>query len=137
MGGNSNKIFRSFQLGEGNQVYETVKRRFATHFVGRTNVIFERAQFNKCVQGEQVSVINFIESLYKLAEACQFGTLKEELIRDRIIVGICNTMLSQKLMQDDTFTLDKAVKQVKSSELVKEHHEILKGDGEGRKINCI
>lgn len=32
-------------------------------------------------------------------------------------------------MQDDMLTLDKAVKQAKSSELVKEHHEILKGDG--------
>ena len=70
---------------------------------------------------------NFIESLYELADTCQFGTLKEELIRDRIVVGIRNAVLSQKLMQDDTLTLEKAVKQAKSSELVKEHHEILKG----------
>lgn len=63
MGGNANEIFRSFQLAEGDQVYETVKGRFATHFVGRTNVIFERAQFNKGVQDEQESMINFIKSL--------------------------------------------------------------------------
>ena len=69
-------------------------------------------------------MIDFIENLYELAETCQFGTLKEELIRDRIAVGIRNATLSQKLMQDDTLTLDKAVKQAKSSELVKEHHEI-------------
>ena len=88
----------------------------------RTNVIFERARFNKRVQGEHKSVIDFIESLYELAETCQLGTLKEELIQDCIIVGIRNATLSQKLMQDDMLTLDKAVKQVKSSELVKEHH---------------
>ena len=82
-------------------------------------------------------MIDFIENLYELAETCQFGTLKEELIRDRIAVGIRNATLSQKLMQDDTLTLDKAVKQAKSSELVKEHHEILKGDGEDGKINRI
>ena len=40
-------------------------------------------------------------------------------------------------MQDDALTLDKAVKQEKSIELVKEHHEILKGDGEDGKINRI
>ena len=40
--------------------------------------------------------------------------------------------------QDDTLTLDKAVKQAKSSELVtKKHREILKGDGEDGKINGI
>ena len=137
MGGNANEIFRSFQLAEAEQEYETVKGRFATHFVGRTNVIFKRARFNQRVQGEQESVIHFIESLYELADTCQFGTLKEELIRDRIIVGIRNAVLSQKLMQDDTLTLEKAVKQAKSSELVKEHHKILKGDGEDGKINRI
>ncbi|XP_074620875.1 uncharacterized protein LOC141879483 [Acropora palmata] len=109
MGRNANEIFKSFQLTEEDQVYETAKQRFETHFVGRTNVIFERARFNKRVQGAQESVIDFIESLFTLAETCQFGTLKEELIRDRIVVGIRNAVLSQKLMQDDTLTLDKAV----------------------------
>ena len=77
IGGNANEILMSFQLAEVDQVYETVKGRFATHFVGRTNVIFERARFNKRVQGAQESVIDFIESLYELAETCQFGTLEE------------------------------------------------------------
>lgn len=68
-------------------------------------------------------MIDFIESLFTLAETCQFGILKEELIRNRIVVGILNAVLSQRLMQDDTLTLAKAVKQAKSSEVVKEHHE--------------
>ena len=62
MGGNANEIFKSFQLTEEDQVYETVKQRFETHFVGRTNVFFERPRFNKRVQGAQESVIDFIES---------------------------------------------------------------------------
>ena len=82
-------------------------------------------------------MIDFIESLLTLVATCQFGTLKEELIRDRIVVGILNAVLSQKLTQDDMLTLDKAVKQSNSSELVKEHHEIPKGDGEDGKINRI
>lgn len=137
MGGNANEILRSFQLDEADQTYDAVKARFATHFVGRTNVIFEQARFNKRVQGDQESVIDFIESLYQLAETCQFGAFKDELIRDRIVVGIRYAALSQKLMQDDMLTLDKAVKEAKSSELVKEHHEILKGDSEDGKINRI
>ena len=109
MGGNANEILRSFQLSEADQASDAVKARFATLFVGRTNVIFERARFNKRIQGDQESVIDFIESLYQLAETCQFGALKDELIRDRIVIGIRNAALPQKLMQDDTLTLDKAV----------------------------
>ena len=52
MAGNVNEIFKSFPLTEEDRVYERVKQRFETHLVGRTNVIFERARFNKRVQGE-------------------------------------------------------------------------------------
>ena len=80
------------------EVCETVKGRFATHFVGS---VFKA---NK----------NPISSRDELAETCQFGTLKEELTRGCMVVGIRRVTLSQKLMQDDTLTVDKAMKQAKS-----------------------
>ena len=137
MSGNANDILKSFNLSSADYVYDTVIQSFASHFVGRSNVIFERARFNKRVQGERELIIDVIEALNGLAETCQFGTLKEELIRDRIVVGIRNAQLSQRLMQDEKLTLDKAVKEAKSSELIKQHHEILKGDGEDEKINRV
>ena len=137
MGGNANNILTSFHLSEKDHVYETVIQQFTSHFVGQSNVIFEQARFNKRVQGEKESVVDFIEALYKLAETCQFGDLTSELIRDRIVVGIRNASLSQRLMQDDKLTLDKAIKEAKSSELVKHHHNILQGDGEDGRINCL
>ena len=137
MGGNANDILKSFHLSEKDYVYETVIQQFTSHFVGQSNVIFERARFNKRVQGEKESVVDFIEALYKLAETCQFRDLTSELIRDRIVVGIRNASLSQRLIQDDKLTLDKAVKEAKSSELVKHHHNILQGDGEDGRINRL
>ena len=44
------------------------------------------------------------------------------------MVGIRNGALCQKLMQDEKVTLEKAVKDAKSSELVKQHHELLTAD---------
>lgn len=80
------------------------------------------------------------ENLYELKENCQFGSLIEDLIRDCIVVEISNTLLSQKLMQDDRLTLDKAVKEAWSFELVKEQQKILKADENGKlreKVNRI
>ena len=71
MGWNVKDIFRSFRLA-------TLKRRFETHFVGRSNVIIERARLNRRVQGEKESVVEFIESIYELAETCQVGPITEE-----------------------------------------------------------
>ena len=61
-------------------------------------------------------------------------------MRDRNVIRISNARLSQKLMQEDRLTLEKAVKEAKSSELVKEHHEILKADENGKlegKVNGV
>ena len=77
-----------------------VKTKFDGHFVVRRNVIFERAKFNRRSQEEGERVDTFITSLYCLAEHCEYGILKEEMIRDRIVVGIIDTSLSLKLQMD-------------------------------------
>ena len=45
--------------------------------------------------GESVDTI--ITDLYGLERYCNFGALKEELMRDRIVVGLQNPELSEKL----------------------------------------
>ena len=49
-------------------------------------MIIEHAKFNKCSQLPDEPVEQFITSLYNLAADCNFGELKDELIRDRIVV---------------------------------------------------
>ena len=49
-------------------------------------MIIERAKFNKHSQLPDKPVEQF--STYNLAADCNFGELKDELIRDRIVVGI-------------------------------------------------
>ena len=58
------------------------------HFVKRRNVIYERAKFNLCRQGDGELVDSFITALYGLAEYCGYGHLHNEMISDRIVVGI-------------------------------------------------
>ena len=41
--------------------------------------------------------------LYKLAESCNYGDMKTEMIRDRLVVGI---VLSQHLQLDADLTLE-------------------------------
>ena len=60
----------------------------------------KRARFNQRHQKEGETVESFTTSLYSLAEHCQFGTLQEELIRDRIVVGLRDERLSEKLQLD-------------------------------------
>ena len=49
-----------------------------------------------------------------------FGNLHDDMIRDRIVVGIKDTVLSERMQLDDDLTLEKASKMVRQSEQVKQ-----------------
>ena len=120
MGDQADDIFRSFTLSEEERKsYSVVKEKFDRHFIQRRNVIFERARFNRRRHEEGESAETFIIALFSLAEHCGYGNLHDEMIRDRIVVGIRNSALSERLQLDARLTLDGAISQVRQAEAVK------------------
>ena len=88
---------------EDKKKYDNVKKAF----VGKRNVIYERAKFNMRHQEQGESVESFITSVHTLAENCQYGALRDKLIRDRIVVGILDRKLSERLQLDPNLDLAK------------------------------
>ena len=78
-------------------------------------------------QEENEAIDMFVTALYALAEHCGYGSLHDEMIRDRIVVGIRNTSLSERLQLDPKLTLESAVTQVRQSETVKQRQAVLRG----------
>ncbi|UYV66480.1 hypothetical protein LAZ67_4001837 [Cordylochernes scorpioides] len=106
--------------------YETVVKKFEEHFIGKRNVIFERAQFNRRYQQDGEAVEEYIRVLHKMAENCNYGSLKEEMIRDRIVVGVKNLQLSEKLQLEPNLTLERAIQAACQTECVKQQQTILR-----------
>ena len=77
-------------------MYDTVKTRFDEHFVVRRSIFFERAKFSRRRQGEGESVAIFVTALYALVEYCACGTLKDQMIRSRILAGLLDAISSEK-----------------------------------------
>ena len=113
------------------KVYDTVVTKFDGFFKVRRNVIFECARFNRRYQHEGETAEQYIMELYRLAENCDYGGLKDEMIRDRLVVGIRDTALSQQLQLNAELTLDKAKTKVRQREAVGEQQRELKGASEG------
>ena len=59
-------------------------------------------------QEEGKPVDSFITSLYQLAEDCNYRDLHDGMIRDRIVVGLRDSNLSERIRTDPELTLDKA-----------------------------
>lgn len=129
MGDNADDILQSFELSEDDKkVYKTVKGKFDSYFVKRRNVVYERAVFNRRKQEEGESIETFITALYSLAEHCEYGNLREEMIRDRIVVGVRDSTLSLKLQLKEKLTLDDAVTQAREAEMIKKQQPLVRGE---------
>ena len=86
-----------------------MEEKFQGYSVKKHNVIFKRAKFNMKSQMEGECIDSFVTALHGLAEHCNSRDLKEELIRDRLVVGLRDAALSEKLQMDPELTLEKAV----------------------------
>ena len=109
------------------QDYDRVLQLFDNYFKVRRNVIFERARFNRRNQLPGESSEMYIMELYSLAANCNYGALEQEMIRDRLVVGISNLALSKKLQLDADLTLEKTKIVIRQQESVQEQQSILSG----------
>lgn len=68
--------------------------------IGETNATYERYLFNKHEQESGESFDAYLTNLLSLAKTCNFGQLKENLIRDRIVIGIRDNSIRKKLLAE-------------------------------------
>ncbi|KAL7870545.1 hypothetical protein SRHO_G00080420 [Serrasalmus rhombeus] len=129
MGDEAEDIITALQLTviEASQ-YNAVKNKLNAHFVVRRNVIFERAKFNQRQQEQGETVDSFITSLHCLSEHCGYGHLHNEMVRDRLVVGLRDKKLSEQLQLDSELTLEKAVTRARQNEQVKNQQDLLKSN---------
>ncbi|KAK7878780.1 hypothetical protein WMY93_030940 [Mugilogobius chulae] len=130
MGDEADDVLRGLELtSEQRQQYDAVKSAFDKHFIPRKNVIYERAKFNKRVQQPAEPVDSFITALYALAENCEYGELHDDLLRDRLVVGLKDSSLSERMQLDKDLTLTKAITMARQSEEIKRQQSDLRGEG--------
>ena len=132
MGPSAADVLTTFEFDKGEEAkFDIVKLQFDQYFNVRRNVTYERAKFNQRRQ----EVEEFITSLYCLAENCAYGALKEEMIRDRIFVGVRDAKLSEKMQLEMALTLAMAVKMVRECESIKKQQAVVRTDNRPQSVN--
>ena len=90
--------------------------KFEEHCEPKKNVSYERYKFFSRAQESGESIDQYVTILRKLCETCEFGTLKNSLIKDRIVLGVNNTKTRERLLRVPDLTLQKALDVVRSAE---------------------
>lgn len=119
----------------GELTYKSSLEKFDRFFNPKRNVIYERYKFNARIQVEGERFDEFITELYKLAENCEYGALKEELIRDRVIIGIKDKTTSERMLLKNDLTLKEATLMCKQAEILREENKRINGNCEQQETN--
>jgi hypothetical protein len=70
-----------------------------------------------------MSIHQFITEAQTQADSCDYGEMKDELSRDRIVVGVTDTKLREYLIDIDDLTLTKVIQ--KAKQYVSQHSSVL------------
>ena len=118
---------------EDRKKYEPVMKKFDDFFSVRRNVILERARFNRRNQMAGESAEAYITTLYSLVETCEYkAETVEEMLRNRLVVGMRDTALAERLQMYPELTLEKAKKAMRQKKAFKEKYQLLQGEREPR-----
>ena len=79
-------------------------------------------------QGSNTPVDLFVKVLYALAEHCYYGNLKEEIIRDCLVVGFTESLLSERMQVDGNLTLERAIETAWLIEMIRQQQNRLRGE---------
>ncbi|UYV84941.1 hypothetical protein LAZ67_X004064, partial [Cordylochernes scorpioides] len=123
------KVFNTFHLKEDEgENFDLVINKFDNFCEPKKNVIFERFKFFSATQKDGESIDSFITELKGLSTSCEFESQKESLIRDRIVYGIQDKALQERLLREPNLTLLKAIEMCKTDEISKKQIKIMQNN---------
>lgn len=96
--------------------FKNVVAAFDDRIIPKRNVIYERYIFGLAKQNANETVDHFVSTLKSLSKTCSFNTMEDELIRDKIVLGIDSNDLRKKLLNERELSLKSAIDICKSFE---------------------
>lgn len=127
------KVYNTFTF-ESPEVrdYATVIKKFEECCMPKVNEIYERYVFRNCMQEEREPIEKYVVRLKDKAQSCNYGNLKDSIIRDQIVCGLIDKRMRERLLREDNLSLDKAIQMCQASETTERQLRIFethKGNG--------
>ena len=103
------KLIRSLANNKPlDMTFEQLCKLLSGHLQPRPNVIAQRYKFFKRDRLQNETVTEYLAALNSLCEFCDFGDKLDEYVRDRLVCGIGNERILQKLLSIRDLTLKTA-----------------------------
>lgn len=104
------------------------------YFNGKRNITVERHKFFTRSQKEGESIEQYVLELKKIAITCEFGSLCDDLIKDRLVCGVASTAIRERLLREESLNLKKAMDICVAAIASKMYSDNLYRDSEGQMV---
>ncbi|PAA68935.1 hypothetical protein BOX15_Mlig032170g1 [Macrostomum lignano] len=113
------------------QTLDSLIAALTQHFQKRDNVVFTRYQFRQCTQLDGEGIDSWHNRLCNAAEACQFGELRQSLIRDQIVACCRSESLRKRLLNVPNISLPDALQLARTNEAASQQAAIMERSAAG------
>ncbi|KAJ1136332.1 hypothetical protein NDU88_002749 [Pleurodeles waltl] len=113
------KHLPEIEIAEGEELdeYQETVKKLVLRFDKQPSIVVLRHKFFKRAQLQNESIDEFVSALRKLCAQCQFGTFRDQLVRDQLIGHCVDKHIQQRLLTMGDPSLEDVIKQAKSIEL--------------------
>ena len=88
----------------GEKSYDELVKTLKDHFNPTPSEMVQCSRFHSHFRKPGETVDTFVSELRSLTEFCNFGTSLDDMLRDRLICGINNSKIQQKLLAEKKLT---------------------------------
>ncbi|XP_019614733.1 PREDICTED: uncharacterized protein K02A2.6-like [Branchiostoma belcheri] len=128
IGENARKVYGTFTIvnaqneavAEADRTVEQIVAAFETYCNPKKNETVERYKFFTRSQSNGETFDEYITDLKTLAAECGFGEIRESLIRDRILIGILDGKVRERLLRESNLSLVKCAEICRAAEVSKQ-----------------
>ena len=119
MGAATYKVLRNILLPAkpGEKTYAELVEALSKHYRPTPSEIVERYKFHSRVRKAGESIANYVAELRSLSEYCNFGAVLNDMIRDRLVCGVNDAAIQERLLAEPALTYSKAVELALSAEI--------------------
>lgn len=120
-----------------NRSVKDVLDKFDEHYKPYRNVTLATFVFNNLIQKPGQNFDSFVTELKLQADQCEFGAAYDRNVKDRIIQGLRDDVLRERLLREPELSLKKALELCKSAELSKVHSLAMSQSSSSSQIDAL
>ncbi|KAG5877003.1 hypothetical protein JTB14_020657 [Gonioctena quinquepunctata] len=138
LGEEANEVLETLDLTANDRTDpDKIIKQLDVHFLPKSNPSVETHKFNSRNQLYGESFENFLAELKKIARDCEFGTFKDRLIKDRIVSGIRDQKVKDRLLRETNLDLTKTIEICRVAEQTEQYIKVMTDKTENLEVSEI